>query len=57
MEDAETARQLLLSAAYVGMPVFRNGELSFATMPTVGQTVILFGKTELLAQRKKSEKP
>lgn len=48
MGDAMLARQLFASSCYAGMPVLRNGELHYATMPTVGQTVILFGKTQLL---------
>ena len=46
--DAATARQLLNSATLIGMPVLRNGELQYSVMPTVGQAVVLFGKTELL---------
>lgn len=45
--DTELAWQLLKASAMVGMPLYRDGELQYATMPAVGQAVILFGKTEL----------
>ena len=48
MEDAETAGQLIDASAMVGLPKIGNGELAYALMPTVGQAVILFGKTLLL---------
>ena len=32
-------------------PVFHDGELQYASMPTVGQAVILFGKAELLPEQ------
>ena len=46
--DLATAHELLNSATLVGMPVLRNGELQYLSMPTVGQAVVLFGKMELL---------
>ncbi len=45
--DTDLAWQLLKASAMVGMPVFHEGELQYLSMPTVGQAVILFGKTEL----------
>lgn len=45
--DKDVAWRLLKASAMVGMPVFHDGELQYASMPTVGQAVILFGKTEL----------
>jgi hypothetical protein len=49
MGDTETAWHLLKSAVLVGGPVMESGELRFTQMPMVGQAVILFGKTQLLA--------
>jgi hypothetical protein len=46
--DAETAWQLLGASAVVGLPSLRGGELQYASMPPVGQAVILFGKSELM---------
>lgn len=48
MGDEKMAVQLLRSSAWLGLPTYRNRELSYAAMPQVGQAVILFGKTELL---------
>lgn len=46
--DPETAWELLKASALVGMPALHEGELQYLSMPTVGQAVILFGKTEML---------
>ena len=46
--DETLAWSLLKASGIVGMPVFHKGELQYLSMPTVGQAVILFGKTELL---------
>jgi hypothetical protein len=40
---------LLKAAAIVGGPTLENGELHYTEMPMVGQAVILFGKTAMLA--------
>jgi len=46
--DEATAWELLQASALVGLPEWHNGELRYNAMPTVGQAVILFGKSELL---------
>jgi len=51
--DTNTAWNLLEATALIGLPELRNEGLHYDAMPTVGQTVILFGKSELL----KSEIP
>ncbi|MEW6307103.1 MAG: hypothetical protein AB1705_26870 [Verrucomicrobiota bacterium] len=51
MEDRRTAMELLQSLSQVGMPVMEGEELRYGAMPPVGQAVILFGKTGLLAGR------
>ena len=48
--DRETARALLSAAVLVGGPELRKGMLRYRSMPPVGQAVILFGKTLLLAE-------
>lgn len=50
--DAETARRMIAASAVVGVPVFEKGELRYSLMPPVGQSVILFGKTQLLGTKK-----
>ena len=45
--DTNTAQRLLNATALAGLPVLRNGELQYQSMPAVGQAVILFGKAEL----------
>lgn len=51
MDDFETAMQLARSSVIVGSPKLSNGELQYTMMPTVGQSVILFGKALLLKSR------
>jgi hypothetical protein len=46
--DEPTAWELLKASALVGLPQLQNGKLRYEAMPTVGQAVILFGKSELL---------
>ncbi len=46
--DTNTAQRLLNASAMAGLPVLRDGNLHYTSMPTVGQAVVLFGKTELL---------
>jgi hypothetical protein len=46
--DDATAWELLKASALVGLPQLQNGQLRYNAMPTVGQAVILFGKSELL---------
>jgi hypothetical protein len=46
--DDRTAWELLKASALVGWPELQNGKLRYDAMPTVGQAVILFGKSELL---------
>src|SRR5207247_1815116 len=48
MDDFEMANQLARASVLVGAPVLKNGELQYTLIPTVGQSVILFGKTLLL---------
>ncbi len=49
--DEATAGQLLKASAMAGMPVLREGELEYLSIPVVGQAVILFGMTELLKSK------
>jgi len=51
MGDEAMEEQLLKSSVLLGIPEFKNAELQYRAMPTVGQAVILFGKTELLKQQ------
>lgn len=55
MQDQVTASKLVAASIVAGGPRFEADELSFATMPPVGQAVILFGKTELLRERTGSD--
>lgn len=48
MDDCETANQLARASVLAGAPVLKNGELQYTLIPTVGQSVILWGKTLLL---------
>lgn len=50
MDDPELARDLARAAGAVGIPVFADGTLTYALMPAVGQSVILYGKTLLLTK-------
>jgi len=52
MDDRETVEQLLRASVLAGAPVYAGGELRYTMMPTVGQTVILFGKTTLRGSNK-----
>jgi hypothetical protein len=49
MSDRDQAEKLLRAATAFGLPSYAGGELRYLTMSHVGQTVILFGKTLLLA--------
>ena len=53
MEDGETGAQMIDASTLAGLPSFYDGELEYATMPAVGQAVILFGKTLLLKPKSK----
>jgi hypothetical protein len=46
--DDATAWELLKASALVGLPRLQGGKLQYMAMPTVGQAVVLFGKSELL---------
>jgi hypothetical protein len=47
--DREAALSLLRASVLAGAPQLQGGKLRYATMPTVGQSVILFGKALLLS--------
>ena len=51
MNDDETALALLRAVALLGQPTLLDDGLQYQAMPTVGQAVILFGKTILLQPR------
>ena len=45
MKDQRTVDELLRSLSVIGLPTIEGKELRYASMPMVGQAVILFGKT------------
>lgn len=51
MDDRQTAMRLLRASVLAGIPQYSEGKLRYETMPTVGQAVILFGKTVLMNPR------
>ena len=51
MGDTTTARHMIESSVAVGLPRYSNGQLNYLAMPSVGQTVVLFGKTCTLLAR------
>jgi hypothetical protein len=53
--DEGTAWELLKASALVGLPLLHDGKLQYLAMPTVGQAVILFGKSALLANKERGE--
>ncbi len=48
MQDRRTVDELLRSLSFIGLPTMEGKELRYASMPMVGQAVILFGKTAAL---------
>ena len=48
--DREAAMSLLRASALAGAPQYEGGKVRYATMPAVGQAVVLFGKAVLLDQ-------
>jgi hypothetical protein len=48
MGDRDLAADLARAAGIVGVPIYDDDKLTYALMPAVGQTVILYGKSLLL---------